>query len=68
MKLVFKEDNILIENEKGNKYIIKKEHINGTLYENYFVYEICDNQEYYVREYTTLEEALKDLGKGYIEV
>ena len=68
MKISFQEENILVENEKGNKYIIKKEHINGTLYENYFVYEICDTQKYYVREYATLEETLKDLEKGYIEV
>jgi len=68
MKISFKENNILVENEKGNKYIVKKEHINGTLYNNYFVYEICDDLKYYVREYADLEDALKDLEKGYIGV
>lgn len=68
MKISFKENNILVENEKGNKYIIRKEYIRGTFIQNYFVYEICDGNNYYVREYATLEETLKDLEKGFIEV
>lgn len=69
MRINFIEDYIVVNNNNHETFKITKEHIYGTLIDNYFVYDITDaNIEYFMREYTTLEDALKDCEKGYIKV
>lgn len=69
MKISFLEDTkIIAENENGEKFRIEKTHICGTCYDCWYVYQLEDNYEYEIRDYTTLEDALKDCSKGFIKV
>ena len=68
MKINFLEDDSIIAiNENNNKFKIVKERINGTMIYNYFVYGCygIDDYDYFVNEYATLEDALKDCEKGF---
>lgn len=67
MKINFLEDNSIIAiNENNDKFKIVKERISGTMIYNYFVYDITyGDYDYFVNEYATLEEALKECEKGF---
>lgn len=65
MIVSFKNDDIFVTNEKQENYVIKKKYIGGTLIQNYFVY-LADVYDFFINSYTTLEEALQDIEKGYI--
>lgn len=56
------DNNIYVEYNNEN-YVIKKEYISGTLIQNYFMYGCygVDDYDYFIGDYTTLEDALKDL-------
>ena len=56
-------DNKIYVKYNGNNYMIKKDYIGGTLIKNYFIYGCygTDDYDYYIGDYTTLEDALSYL-------
>ena len=56
-------DNDIYVEYKGNSYVIKREYIGGTLIINYFMYGCygTNDYDYYIGDYTTLEDALSYL-------
>ena len=56
------DNNVYIE-YKGENYVIKRDYIGGTLIINYWLYGCygIDDYDYFIGDYTTCEDALKDL-------
>ncbi len=56
------DNNVYIE-YKGENYVIKRDYIGGTSIINYWLYGCygVDDYDYFIGDYTTCEDALKDL-------
>ncbi len=67
MRINFISGYIVVNNNREQTFKIVKEHIRGTLIDNYSVYDITyDNDyDYFIKDYATLEDALKDCYKGF---
>lgn len=56
-------DNKIYVEYNGNNYMIKRDYIGGTSIINYWLYGCygTDDYEYFIDDYTSCENALKDL-------